>query len=250
MARIVVRFILAVILVGLCAPTARAGWLDWLNRREQSPIPSPTVASLSADEIARGLKEALAAGVQKAVANLGKQDGFLKNPDVKIPMPPKLADIEKGLRAIGQDKYADEFILTMNRAAEAAVPEAAAIFSDAITNLTVEDARKILDGPDDAATQYFRKVGEARLTEKMLPIVSHATAQAGVTASYKNLVGKAGFASVLFGSQELDIDQYITGEAMDGVFKMIAAEEKDIRKNPVARGTDLLKKVFAGVKVP
>ncbi len=165
-------------------------------------------------------------------------------------MPQKLQEVEKGLRLIKQDKYADEFIATMNHAAEAAVPEAAPIIGDAIREMTVADAKSILNGPDDAATQYFRKVSESRLKEKMLPIVKQATEKAGVTAAYKNLTGKAGFLTGFMQKEGLDVDQYVTDKAFDGVFKMIAVEEKEIRQNPMARGTDLLKKVFGTVTSP
>ncbi len=225
---------------------AQAGWLDFLKKEAASTTsnaPSPAV-QLSADEIATGLKDALAKGAEKAIANLSQTDGFLKNLDVKIPLPDSLAEVERGLRLVGQQKYADEFVATMNHAAETAVTEAGPIFSDAIRQMTVADAKQILSGSDDAATQYFRKVGEERIKEKMLPLVKTATEKVGVTAAYKNLVNKAGFTAVLLRKQDSDIDAYVTQKACDGLFKMIAAEEKEIRKNPVARTTDLLKKVF------
>jgi hypothetical protein len=227
--------------------SAHAGWLDFLKKETTSTTASnvPSAAVLSADEMAGGLKEALAKGTEKAVANLSMSDGFLKNLDVKIPLPGSLTEVEKGLRMIGQQKYADEFIATMNHAAESAVAESGPIFSDAIRQMTVTDAKQILTGPDDAATEYFRKVGEVRIKEKMLPLVKTATEKAGVTAAYKNFMSKAGPGVTFLHTQNLNIDDYVTEKASDGLFKMIAAEEKEIRKNPVARTTDLLKKVFS-----
>jgi hypothetical protein len=193
-----------------------------------------------------GLKEALGKGVQTAVASLGRTNGFLTNVAVRIPMPENLRKVEQGLRKIKQDALADEFINTMNRAAERAVPEAAAIFGQAIKQMTVEDAKALLNGPDDAATQYFKKTGEAQLQEKMLPIVQVATAQAGVTSAYKQLLEKASMVTMFIKAPNAaDIDQYVTQKASDGVFKVVAEQEKLIRQNPAARTTDLLKKVFA-----
>lgn len=235
---------MAIAVVAAAATRAHAGWLDWLKPAPTNRAATVTgLNALSEDEIVRGLKAALAQGARQAVAQLGRPDGFLKNLDVKIPVPDQLRSVEKGLRTLKQDRLADEFITTLNRAAEAAVPEAAGIFADAVAQLTVADARGILTGPPDAATQYFRKVGEARLTERMLPIVRQATQQAGVTAAYKNMTQQAGGLTALLG-QPPDLDQYVTGKALDGLFKLVAAEEKQIRENPVARSTELLQKVF------
>lgn len=231
------------------AGVAQAGWLDWLIKpsgTQSGAAPVGVVKSLTEDEIARGLKQALSNGVAHAVAQLGKEGGFLNNLDVKIPMPEQLQQIEKTLRLLKQDKLADEFVATMNRAAEQAVPEAAAIFGSAVSQMTLADARAILQGADDAATQYLRQTGGDQLATKMLPIVKQATAQVGVTSAYKNLVQKAGPAASFLGVQNTDLDGYVTEKAVDGLFKMIAAEEKRIRENPVARTTDLLQRVFGG----
>ena len=178
---------------------------------------------------------------------LGQTDGFLGNEKVRIPMPDHLQRVSSGLRTFGQDKYADEFELTMNRAAEAAVPEAKAIFMEAIRNMTVEDAKSILDGPDDAATQYFRKVGADRLHTRMLPVVQEATTKAGVTNAYNSLVKQLDFLGGVMDTKSLDLNDYVTNKALDGLFLMIAEEEKRIRENPLERTTDLLKKVFASL---
>ncbi|NTV94112.1 MAG: DUF4197 domain-containing protein [Thiobacillus sp.] len=203
--------------------------------------------ALTTDEVVRGLKEALAKGAQGAVTKLGKEGGFMNNAAVKIPMPESLAKIDKTLRKLGQDKYADQFVATMNQAAEKAVPEAAGILADTIRDMTLEDAQGILKGPDDAATQYFRKKSEAKLMERFKPIVTQATDQAGVTSSYKKMVKKAGPLVSLLGAGSEDLDGYVTQKSLDGLFKMVAEEEKAIRANPVARTTDLLKKVFGSL---
>ncbi|MGB5305867.1 MAG: DUF4197 domain-containing protein, partial [Gammaproteobacteria bacterium] len=199
------------------------------------------------DEMVSGLKEALQKGTQFAVDNLGQEGGFLNNAKVRIPMPDSLSWVEKTLRTLRQDKLADEFVTSLNHAAEQAVPEAAAIFGDAISAMSLDDARAILSGPDDAATQYFRTHTEAALTEKMRPIVTEATAKAGVTASYKSMMSRAGSLTSLLSSDTTDLDGYVTGKTLDGLFLMVAEEEQRIRENPLARSTDLLKKVFGSV---
>jgi len=232
----------------LCLSTtlAHAGFLDWLVKPSSSNAPgaTATLAALTQDETIRGLKEALSKGVGQAVTTLGKDGGFLNNAGVKIPMPPRLQSVEKTLRRLGQDKMADEFVATMNHAAEQAVPLAANVFAGAITNMTIADAKSILTGPEDGATQYFRKSSETQLHEKFLPIVQDATEKTGVTMAYKNLIKQAGPMAAFLGADAGDLDGYVTQKSLDGLFKMIASEEKQIRQNPVARSTDLLKKVF------
>ena len=212
-----------------------------------SPASTTAMSALTNDEMISGLKDALGKGTQYAVDNLGKEGGFLDNASVRIPMPKSLSWVEKTLRTLRQDKLADEFVASMNHAAERAVPEAAAVFGDAIQQMTLEDARGILSGPDDAATQYFRKTTSATLTEKMRPIVEQATAATGVTSSYKNMMSKAGGMTSLLSSDATDLDGYVTEKTLDGLFLMVAEEEKRIRQNPLARSTDLLKKVFGSI---
>lgn len=223
------------------APTAPPAPLAPAPTTAAAPV---TLATLSHGEMTGGLKEALAHGIQHAITQLGKDGGFLNNLDVKIPMPQTLSQVDKALRAMGQGKMADEFIATINHAAEQAVPEAAQVFGDAIKAMTVADARAVLTGPNDSATQHFRKTGEEQLRQKFLPIVKTATEKAGVTAAYKNMIGKAGPAASFLGKEAGDLDGYVTQKSLDGLFKMIAVEEKRIRENPVARTTDILKKVF------
>ena len=213
----------------------------------KAPDSTAAMSALSNDEMISGLKEALGKGTQYAVDNLGKEGGFLDNASVRIPMPKSLSWVEKTLRTLRQDELADEFVASMNHAAERAVPEAADVFGDAIQQMTLEDARGILSGPDDAATQYFRKTTSATLTEKMRPIVEEATAATGVTSSYKNMMSKAGGMTSLLSSDATDLDGYVTEKTLDGLFLMVAEEEKRIRQNPLARSTDLLKKVFGSL---
>jgi len=230
--------------------SAQAGWSDFLKEQMDKwgggddSASKAVAAALSNDEVVAGLKQALEKGTTYAVDHLGKTDGFWKNDKVRIPMPEKLEVVEKTLRKLGQDKYADEFVLTMNRAAEEAVPLTLDILKQAVSGMSIEDARGILKGPDDAATQYLRKVGGQQMTEKIHPIVTQATESVGVTKQYKKLFDKLGFMSSVMDPDDYDVDKYVTGKTVDGLFYMIAVEEKRIRENPVERTTDLLKKVF------
>jgi hypothetical protein len=200
--------------------------------------------ALSEDEIIAGLKEALEVGTEKAVALVSKPDGYYKNPEIKIPLPESVQKVEKLLRATGYGEKVDNFELSMNRAAERAAPEAKSIFGDAIKQMTFDDAKKILNGPDNAATLYFEDKTSSRLREIFKPIVKDSMGQVGVTRSYQEL--NATVESMPFGkSISFDLDQYVTDGTLKGLFKMLADEEKKIRTQPAARVTDLLKKVFA-----
>jgi hypothetical protein len=239
---------------GLTLAHARAGVFDFLFPKQSSQstnvLAAVARAGLTSDQITQGLKEALAKGVKYSITNLGREGGYLNNLKVRIPMPDRLVGVERALRVIKQDQLADGFIATMNHAAERAVPEAAGILSDAILNLTMDDAKSLLAGPNDAATQYFKKTSKSRLHDKMLPIVKKATDEVGAIASYKKLVDKAAFAAPLFkvDKNPLDLDNYVTNKALDGLFTMIAEEEQRLRENPAARTTELLKKVFDSLK--
>ena len=205
-----------------------------------------SVEALSPLEMNAGLKEALALGVERAVNALGRSGGYLEDPSVRIPLPGVLAKTEPALRMMGQGAAVDEFITTANRAAERAVPQAAGIVGDAVRAMTIADAKAILTGPDNAATEYFRAKTSAHLTAAILPIVRQATDAAGVTRAYKNLVGKAGAGAGLMG-KSLDVDSYVTDQTLEGLFLKVAEEEKRIRSDPVARSSTLLKKVFGAV---
>jgi hypothetical protein len=237
------------LLLSLYSPV-RAGLSDFLDiftdsgSSDSSATESTALGAPSNEEMVSALKEALDKGTRYAIDNLGREGGFLNDARVRIPMPDSLAWLEKTLRTLRQDRLADEFVDSMNHAAERAVPEAAAIFTDAIRDMTLEDARAILSGPDDAATQYFRATTGAALSEKMRPIVAEATSSAGVTASYKQMVAKAGGLGGLLSRESTDIDGYVTGKTLDGLFLMVAEEEKRIRESPLARSSELLRKVF------
>jgi hypothetical protein len=236
----------------VCASSATAGLSDYMDSLkgvlDTSPAAVPAATDkLSNDEVVAGLKAALEKGTQYAVDSLGKDGGYLDNADVRIPMPDSLSWVEKSLRTLGQEQLADDFVASMNHAAEQAVPEAAAIFSNAIQEMTLEDARAILNGPDDAATQYFRTHTETTLTERMRPIISRTTESAGVTSAYKRMLSSAGGLSSMLPGNLTDIDGYVTQQALDGLFTMVAVEEQRIRENPLARSSDLLKQVFGSV---
>ncbi len=204
--------------------------------------------SLPVDQLTQGLKEALGKGVQSAIAKLGADGGFLTNVDVRIPVPDKFKPVETALRRLGQDKIVDDFIGTMNHAAEQAVPLAADVFGQSLRSMTIADAQNILQGAPDAATQFFKRTTETELRTKFAPIVQSAMAKTGVTAAYEQLLSKAKFATPFLNATGFDLDSYVTGKTLDGVFIKVAEEEKKIRENPAARTTDLLKSVFGLLK--
>jgi hypothetical protein len=220
-------------------------------KKTTSPTPTTPVTSVQSstavtdNEISGGLKEALFNGVKSAIDSLGRENGFLDNVRVKIPVPGSLANIEKVLRTVGQGERVDAFVASMNHAAEKAVPVAVDVFVDSIKQMTFDDARNILfSKQDDAATQFFRRTTEETLRGKFRPIVERFTSETGVTNSYKAMIGKAGVAAQFLGKDAQDLDGYVTQKALDGLFLLVADEEKRIRKDPVGRTTSLLKKVF------
>lgn len=201
---------------------------------------------VSQGDAAAGMKEALAKGVDQAVRQLGRKDGFLGDEIVRISVPKKLQKLAKTARKLGAEKYVDAFEVSMNRAAEKAVPLAAGVFADAVREMSVEDALGIVRGGDDSATQYFRKVSDERLEAAFLPIVSQTMNETNVAKSYKKLSRKAGGLGGLLGGsdKDADLDHYVTRKAMDGLYYYVAEKEKAIRKNPLAQGSDLLRRVF------
>ena len=245
------HYLFAVLLLFI-SPLYAASFLEKLGLGKSSTNSNSALTTvLSQDEISAGLKEALAKGVERSVALLGKDDGILNDLSVKIPIPQNLQRVERTLRALGQDQLADEFVTTMNRAAEKAVPEAATVLAGAIKQMTLADAKSILTDTNNAATAYFRRTSETTLYERFLPIVQKATEQTGVTSAYKKMMEKTsvrGFsATSLLGQNASDLDGYVTHKALDGLFLKISEEEQRIRQNPVARTTDLLQKVFGAV---
>ena len=203
-------------------------------------------ADLSNKETASGLKEALTRGADVAVAQLGKPDGFMGDKRVKIPLPESARAAEKMMRTLGMKKQADELIETMNRAAEMAVVEAKPILSNAVKNMSFDDARGILMGGDDAATQYFKRTTSDAIGAKFLPFVKQTTAKVDLAKQYNQYAGKASKLGLL-DEKDADLDNYVTQKAMDGLFLMIAEQEKAIRKDPIATGSSLLKKVFGSL---
>jgi uncharacterized protein DUF4197 len=198
-------------------------------------------------EAVSALKAALEKGSQAAVAELGRTDGFFGNPQVKIPLPESATRAERAMRRLGMGKYADELVLTMNRAAEAAVPEARALFVDSIRKMSVQDAKGILSGGDSAATEYFRRTTHEPLHGRFLPIVKRATEKVNLAHKYNQFADK-GVAVGLVKKDDADLDQYVTRKALDGLYLMVAEEEKKIRKDPVASGTAIMRKVFGALQ--
>jgi hypothetical protein len=198
---------------------------------------------LNEAKIGSGLQEALKVGTENAVFQTGSVDGFLANKAIKILMPKSLQNVEQPLRLVGYGPQIDEFVVSMNRAAEKAVPFAKEIFWDAIGQMSFDDATKILNGNDTAATDYFKGQTSKKLQSAFRPTVETVMADVGVTRQYNDLIGR--YKSVPFAkSMSFDIDQYVTEKTTDGLFFVVAQEEKKIRTNPAARVTDLLKDVF------
>ncbi|MBL0353888.1 MAG: DUF4197 domain-containing protein [Dechloromonas sp.] len=202
--------------------------------------------AISAGDASAGVKAALSKGADYAVSTLGKENGFLDNSKVKIPLPGYLQTAEKGLRMFGMGKQADELIDTMNHAAEKAVAQAGPILSDSIKKMSVQDAKGILTGGEDSVTQYFKRTSTDQLTAKFTPIVKDSTKKLQLAEQYNQFAGKAA-SSGLINKKDADIDGYVTQKAIDGLFVMIAEEEKKLRSNPLGAGSDLLKKVFGAL---
>lgn len=204
------------------------------------------VNDLSSKDVVSGLKEALNKGTANAVGKLGKADGFFGNDRVKIPLPDSLQKVDHTLRNIGMGQYADELVLTMNRAAEAAVPEARTLLLSAVKEMSVQDAKGILTGGDTSATDYFRAKTSQKLTAKFLPIVQRATAKVGVAQKYNQLAANAARWGLMDESQT-NLESYITQKTLAGLFLIIADEEKEIRAHPVEQGSKLITKVFGSL---
>jgi len=204
------------------------------------------ISDISNRDAVAGLKAALNKGASSAVGKLGKADGFLGNDRVKIPLPDSLQKLDGTLRRFGMEKYSDELIVTMNRAAEAAVPEAKTLLINAVKDMSVQDAKGILTGGDTSATEYFRGKTSKPLAAKFLPIVQRATAKVGLVQKYDEFAGKASRLGLVDESQT-NLENYVTQKALDGLFLMIADEEKAIRANPVEQGSKLLSKVFGAL---
>jgi hypothetical protein len=210
------------------------------------PAFSAGLADLSNRDASAGLKEALTKSSQAAVEMLAKHDGFLGNARVKIPLPEGLHKVEGLMRGLGMGKYADELVTTMNRAAETAVVEAKPLLVNAVKNMSVQDAKGILTGGDDAATQYFKRSTSSGLTEKFLPVVKSATQKVRLADKYNEFAGK-GAKFGLIDQKDADLNNYVTQKALDGLFLMIADEEKKIRKDPLGSASSIISKVFGAI---
>ena len=200
---------------------------------------------LSQDDAAAGVRTALERGAAAAVALLGRPDGFLGDPRVRIELPGFLKDAAKMLKATGQGRRVDELVTAMNRAAEAAVPEAKALLVAAVKSMSVEDALKIVRGGETSVTDFFTRKTREPLGQKFRPIVARATERVSLARRYDAVAGKAANLGLLK-PDEADLDGYVTGRALDGLYFMIGEEEKKIRRDPVATGSAILKKVFGG----
>lgn len=208
------------------------------------PKDAAAVRGLDDQTIASGLKEALSVGTKNAVGLVSQLNGYFGNDAIKILLPERIQQAAELLQTLGYRKQVDEFIYSMNRAAEKAAPMAASQFADAIRGMGIEDARKILAGSNRAATDYFRSKTSTQLYDAFKPVVSESMGQVGVTRSYQAMIGRLPPLS-LVKTDSVDLDRYVTTKALDGLFHMVGEEEAKIRANPVARTTDLLKKVFA-----
>ena len=202
--------------------------------------------AISGKDASAGVKEALAKGADYAVATLGKSNGFLGNAKVKIPLPGYLEKADSALRFMGMGKQADQLVETMNHAAENAVAEARPILSEAIKKMTVQDAKAILTGGEDSVTQYFKRTSSTPLTARFIPIVKAQTQKLALAEQYNKFAGKAASAG-LVDQKDADVDSYVTQKAIDGLFLMIAEEEKKLRANPLGAGSELLKNVFGAL---
>ena len=211
------------------------------------PSFSLDLSSLSNQDAARGIKGALSSGASSAIAKLGVPGGFLNNPKVKIPLPPALDELAKGLRLMGRGKDADELVTTMNQAAEQAVPEAKQLLIGAVKSMSIQDAKKILTGGDDSVTQFFREKTSEPLAVKFLPIIKKSTDRVGLAQKYDQFAAQGAKFGLLKGDAA-NIEQYVTHKALDGLYLMIGEEEHAIREDPAAAGSAIVSKVFSALK--
>jgi hypothetical protein len=202
--------------------------------------------AISSHDAAGGLRAALSQGVEKAVSQLGAQDGFLNNPRVTIPLPPALDKADRALRMVGMGGEADNLKVAMNHAAEMAVGEAKPVFAQALRQMTLSDAKGILSGGETAGTEYFRRATSSSLTAKFLPIVARQTAKLQLASQYDRVAGKAAEFG-LISEHDANLNDYVTARALDGLFSTIADEERAIRKDPLGQASTLIKKVFSSL---
>lgn len=223
------RFLGMLALVAICTPAAAQ------------------LEGITNTEAIGGLKQALTDGSAMAVSLLGKENGYFGNPQVKIPLPKTIQKVEGALRFMGKQQEADDLVLSMNRAAEAAVPEAKVLLVDAVKKMSVQDAKGVLTGGDTAATEYFRRTTRTQLTERFLPIVKQVTDRVGLAQQYNSLAGQ-GVSFGLVDKDEATVEAYVTKKALDGLYLMIAEQEKKFRRDPVSATSDIVRKVFGSLR--
>jgi hypothetical protein len=235
--------LLAIVLaISFC--TSAAAQLDDILKKADASLEHRDTSSLSDSKIVSGLKQALQVSTSKAVALTGRPDGFLKNEAIRIALPPRLETVGRGMRMLGMGDKVDALETGMNRAAEQATPQAKQIFLAALRKMTFDDARQILTGKDTAATEYFKRTSSADLTTAFSPIVHTSMEHVGVVQQYDKVIKSAPGGSAI--ANEFDLDKYVVGKTLDGLFYMLGQEEQKIRKNPAAQTTALLKEVFGG----
>lgn len=234
--------VLPMLLAGATAQTSIGDIWKKIEKARQGK----NASTLSDDKIVAGLKDALSVGTGRAVAETGKPDGFLKNAAIKILLPPKLQKAGKTLRMIGMGSQVDALEVGMNRAAEQATPQAKQIFLNAVTRMTFSDAHQILTGGDTVATDYFKNQSSAELTKAFAPIVHQAMENVGVVRQYDKLMQNP-LAAPLASDKSFNLDDYVVGKTVDGLFYMLGQEEKKIRTDPAAQTTAILKEVFGGM---
>lgn len=244
------RWIMLAAGLALSLPAYAFDWSGILKSVISQPASETATTSgvdaLSNADINAGLKEALTRGADAAVAQLGQKDGFFGNAALKIPLPPSLQKAEKAMRMFGMGKQADDLVLSMNRAAEAAVPEAKTLLVGAVKEMTLEDAKGILTGGQTSATDFFRRKTEAKLAERFEPIVKANTDKVGLAQQYNQYAGMAAQFNLL-DKKQANVEQYVTQQALDRLYTLIGEKEAAIRANPMQAGSDLLKKVFGAV---
>jgi len=223
---------------------ARAGLLGCLAAGSVFAL---GLGDITNQDAAKGIRGALTQGAESAIGKLGVPGGFLNNPKVKIPLPPALDEVAKGMRLLGRGKDADELVDAMNHAAEQAVPEAKGLMLTAVKTMSVQDAKKILTGGDDSVTQFFREKTAAPLAVKFLPIVKQATARVGLAQKYNQVAGEGAKLGLVKGDSA-NIEQYVTKRALDGLYVMIGEEEHAIRQNPAAAASSIVSKVFGALR--
>jgi hypothetical protein len=234
-------FLLGIALAISCSQFTGAQ-VDLVLKKAGETLQHRQTSGLSNDKVIAGLKQALQVSTSKAVALTGKRDGFLKNEAIKIVLPPKLQTVGRGLRMLGMGEKVDELEVGMNRAAEQATPQAKQIFLAALRKMTFDDARHVLTGDDTAATEYFKRTSSPDLTVAFSPIVHRSMVRVGVVQQYNQVIKSAPGGSAFAG--QFDIDKYVVSKTLDGLFHVLGEQEKQIRKNPAAQTTALLKEVF------